>query len=304
MILLTVVITRAQTTTSPTPTFVIANLLAPEEEEGMINVEPKHNAHIEVKLKNVTQRKAVTSFFIYCLEEPNTFPDFSYLELVGKTNGAEGSTEDSFVEIHNIGDANIERVEFVMESTGTKESFLVSSASIDGINYFNSDYENESGKSIYKRITSEGSGSDICNSSYSYDVPNLVEDVWGDTGDKITNAREKLKYVRLNWGKNFAGASSSNRGSTTNIYAIKVYTDADITVGITEEQKTIDVQLFGRNLQLSEIADVYIYDIAGKIVAQYNDVDNAYLNYLNNGVYIIKTLGSNGQQSTQKVVVR
>lgn len=114
------------------------------------------------------------------------------------------------------------------------------------------------------------------------------------------------KYVKLIVSKSFGdgGVSADEMELPPYIYAIRFFakdTPTDIEV---EAQDKFSFELLGRNLQLNDIADVSIYDVTGRIATQYNDVDNAYLKHLKNGIYVIKATNGNGQEFTQKVVIR
>lgn len=111
------------------------------------------------------------------------------------------------------------------------------------------------------------------------------------------------KYIKLISNKSYAGVAIGFDANPM-IFAINLYAK-DTGTGIGEEDATaLDIQLYGRNLQLNELADVVIYDITGKLVAQYANVEDAYLDSLNGGVYVVKATNKNGQIATQKVVIK
>lgn len=300
LFLLAGVLATAQTT-STIPTFVITQFNAPQDVEGIVHTESKYDAQIQVKLRNVTAKTWADSFSIYCIENGN-FTDYPYVEMA-----KEGATDNSFVEIENLGEADIERIEYVMGAAG-KISKLICAPALKSesgsADYLNSDYELESGESVYKRIQVDGF-EDICDATFSYDVPKQIVNAWG--GEDILNAREAIKFIRLDWGDGlFADAPNPDKGGSANIFAIKIYTNANTsTVGVEEQEaEKPNIRLYGRNLQLSEFADITIYDITGKIAAQYSDIDNAYLDVFDVGVYLIRATNKNGQNTTQKVVIR
>ena len=301
-LLFTGLLLEAQTS-SPTPTFVITGMTAPAGVEGEIYHSTKHDAEISIKARNVSDFTVPGQFQMVCMPEgSNAFQNYQSLRMVNAAGNPAG--EHSYIEIHSKGAAHIEKVEFVLGASGS--SYLIAAASIDGVDYLG-DYLTDDLESVYTSITVENA-TDICNPGFSYEVPNTVTDLFGGSGTTIDDLREKVKYVRLNWGLDFAGGSSNNLNVSSILYAIKVYTNADtsITTGMENEEaeNALNVTLYGRNLQLSAPADVQVYDIAGKRVAAYKQVDDAYLDSLNEGIYIIRATDSQGKQNTEKVLLR
>lgn len=112
------------------------------------------------------------------------------------------------------------------------------------------------------------------------------------------------KYVKLIVTEAFADFYTDNMNSVPQIYAIRFFAK-DMGTSIEGDNKdAFGVELYGRNLQLSESADVLIYDVTGKVLQRYNNIDNVYLDSVNDGVYILKATNAIGQTVTQKVVVR
>lgn len=112
------------------------------------------------------------------------------------------------------------------------------------------------------------------------------------------------KYAKLIVTETFGNLSVSDMNASPLIYAIRFFAK-DTPTGIeVKKEDLFSFDLFDRNLQLKESVDVSIYETTGKLIAQYNDIDNAYLNYLQKGVYIIKASNKDGQQFTQKVAIK
>lgn len=111
------------------------------------------------------------------------------------------------------------------------------------------------------------------------------------------------KYIKLIANKSFANVSIGFNAYPM-ILAINLYAkDTGTSIG-SETEDALTINLYGRNLQISEPADVVIYDIAGKTVAQYVNMDNAYLNFLNDGIYVVSATNQKGQKTTQKILLR
>lgn len=121
------------------------------------------------------------------------------------------------------------------------------------------------------------------------------------------NTRElpaDTKFIKLISIDSFGWSGVMSYACKPQIHAINIYSK-DIGSSIDEnDQETLTIQIHGRNLQLSEFADVTIYDITGKSAAQYSDIDNTYLDTLDAGIYVIKATNKNGQNTAQKVVIR
>lgn len=297
---ITSIATIAQTTSSE-PTFIITELQAPQGEQGIVFSDSKYNATIEVSLKNATQKTWDGTLNISCLEE--VFYEYPYVQLVSDLNSADPSNP-SFVEIHSTGDAHIEKVEFILGTTG-QESKLVCSSSFDGTDYFSAMYEDtemiNGGYGVYKNITAAGVDN-ICNESYSYIVPTHVTD-WG--ANDYPDFRERAKYVRLNWVTGMSlGGNVPNRGIPTDLFAIKVYTNADTTVVGIEDQKEDQnsIQLNGDYLELTMSANVSIFDMNGKNLIAKNNTQQVDISSLNKGVYIVKAITDNKKALIKKIV--
>lgn len=116
----------------------------------------------------------------------------------------------------------------------------------------------------------------------------------------------KTKYVKMVVTADFGDLSGDDNMAEVSplIYAIRFFAKDTPTSIEGNSMDALDIELLGRNLQLGELADVVIYDFAGRVVAQYANVDNAYLDYLNEGLYVVKATTENGVAVSQKIVVR
>lgn len=286
-------------TTSAEPTHVVTHLTAPEDQEGVVYIESKYDSQIKINLRNVTPRLWAGSFNMSCVE--GDFYDYPYVEMVGNDNGTNSSSDHSFIEIRSLGIAHIEKVEFVM-GAASAESKLVCAPSFDGIDFFSAMDEDENYNPVYKNISVAGL-ENICNASYSYEVPTYISN-WA-TGIEYPEFRESVKYIRLNWGKMFSGTNTSNKGGTANLFAIKIYTNADTTVvGIDEEsQDQNSIDLKGQNLEMSSPANVQIVSVSGKVVISQKGVDQLDLSSLQQGVYIVKAIFADGKAVVKKIIL-
>lgn len=114
------------------------------------------------------------------------------------------------------------------------------------------------------------------------------------------------KYVKLIVSSSFCdgGVSAEEMSEPPYIYAIRFFAKDTGTSIERESDDTFNLELFGRNLQLGEFANVAIYDLTGRVVARYANVDNAYLGFLNEGLYVVNATSENGIEISQKIIVR
>lgn len=294
------------------PTFVITHMIAPEGGSGVVYRGSKSNAEIQVSVERVRPLQRDFSINMPCIGEveASTANPYPYLEME-KDNAA--TNDPSFIEIKNLGDAYIEKVRFAMASS-YQTSILVCGISLDGTLYLDENYvwpiEGEKGGELISQRITLNDGAGLCEDTYVYEVPDKADIVDWDMGEvtgTLLDIRKKVKTIRLNWGGIFAGQDGSLKGRAADIFAISVYTNADDDgTGIADERSNsaVKISVYGRNMQLSERADVIIYDIAGNAVAEYKGIEYAYLDMLNAGVYITKMKGEKGQVAVQKVIVK
>lgn len=112
------------------------------------------------------------------------------------------------------------------------------------------------------------------------------------------------KFIKLIANDAFGWSGVMSYESKPQIHAINIYANAKGTSVADEEQELLNIQLFGRNLQLSETANVTIYGITGKLIGKHSNINNAYLDSLESGVYIIEATTQNGFKSIQKVIIK
>lgn len=121
------------------------------------------------------------------------------------------------------------------------------------------------------------------------------------------NKRDVLpgtKYIKLLHTSDYLGIDEINMESKPQIHAIRFYAkDMGTSISGGTDRK-LEIRLYGRNLQLSQTADVTIYDITGKAVAQYRDIKDTYLDFLTGGLYVIMAVDKNGNKAIQKVAVK
>lgn len=140
--------------------------------------------------------------------------------------------------------------------------------------------------------------------NFEYEEPMLA---FNQTKCATENKREltaNTKFIKLIATDFFGFTGVSSYACKPQIHAINIYAkDTGTSLG-EETIDALDIQLHGRNLQLSEVVDVVIYDIAGKVVARINNTDNAYLDLVNSGIYVIQAVNGKGEKATQKVVIK
>lgn len=132
----------------------------------------------------------------------------------------------------------------------------------------------------------------------------LLRDGCATEDDNKRVVPSNAKYAKLIVTESFGDLSVSDMNASPLIYAIRFFAKDTPTSIESKDEAPFSFELFDRNLQINEIANVCIYEITGKVVAQYNNIDNAYLKHLENGIYIIKATNKNGQQTTKKVVIK
>lgn len=286
------------------PTFTITELFAPNGTEGVIYREIKYNSQIEIKLRNVTPKTFEGTFSPACLGD--TFYDYSYIEMANANTSSEESNDDSFIEIKNLGEADILRVEFIAGAAG-QNAKLTCAPSIDGVDYL-ADYETVQGKAISKSFTFEGPNGgemkDVCNPSYFYEVPEHIIDAWGD-GPEYNNFIKDAKFIRLNWGKRFAGTSGS-KGGSLNLFALKVYTNADTTIVGIEEEKSdneLTISLSAGRLSVSQESVIEVFSVRGEKVTHFNATTDADLTNLEKGIYIVKAKSIDSKKTAIKKII-
>lgn len=177
------------------------------------------------------------------------------------------------------------------------------------------------GSSQYRQVLTGFSDKGTADSDYYMNWEDPIADV-GDPSfvlysdecanqaeDNFENKRlvpEGAKYMKLIVSKSFCdgGVSAEEMGLSPYIYAIRFFAK-DTPTGIEDNStETLDIELFGRNLQLGELADVVIYDLTGRVVKKYANVDNAYLDCLNEGLYVVNATTENGVEVSQKIFIR
>lgn len=115
---------------------------------------------------------------------------------------------------------------------------------------------------------------------------------------------EGTKYIKLVASDFFGFSGVNSYACKPQIHAINLYAkDTGTSIG-EQTSETLSIELYGRNLQLNEMAGVVVYDIAGKVIAKFNNIDNAYLDFVNSGVYVISAANEKGEKATQKVVIK
>lgn len=312
-ILLLSILTIASTnldaaTTHPEPTFVAVKLKAPTGDEGIVYTASKYDASIEIKLRNVTQKTWPSIFYPSCIEDAQY--DMPYVEMANGNSVAPGAKDHSFLEIKSTGIAHIERVEFVA-GAAAKTANLSCSASIDGVDYLG-DYIIKGTYDPLRKpiqfIAPIDGDIIVCDPTYFYDVPESIEfdDFFGGSGPDYPQFREDAKYIRLNWSDLPWGGSINSKGDPVNLFAIKVYTNADKTVvGIENETKdSFDVSLINEKLTITENADVQIYSLQGKLIMSVQNIDNLELSDMIQGMYIVKAQSVDKKRTIVKKILK
>lgn len=295
-------------TTDPDPTFVVVKLNAPTGDEGIVYTASKYDAAIEVRFRNVTQKTWPSIFYPECIEEPQY--DMPYLEMANSKSVTPNANEHSFLEIKSTGIAHIERVEFVA-GAAAKASNLICSASIDGVDYLGDYIIKGSFTTLRKSISfpaPSGGEIQVCNATAFYEVPEAIEfdDFFGGSGPDYPKFREDAKYVRLNWSDKPFGGGSSPKGDPVNIFAIKIYTNADKTVvGIeNEELEKFDITLAGEKLIITENANIQLYSLQGKLIMSVNNVEELDITNIPQGMYIVKAQSADKTQTVVKKIMK
>lgn len=295
-------------TTSSKPTFTVVNLAVPSGDEGIVHTETKYDAGIEIKFRNVTAKQWDGILVPACLDD--SFYDMPYIEMVNANTSDPKAKDHSFLEIKSTGQAHIERVEFVA-GAAAKRANLICAASIDGADYLNNYVLPGTTSFIRKSIAFAApiNGEiELCGVNSFYEVAESVEyfTLLGGSGPDYPEFRKEVKYIRLNWSSEQFAGSAGGKGDPVNIFAIKIYTNADTTiVGIEEDKEDkLDVSLVGEILMLSEASDLQIYSSQGELVVNTNNVEELNLSGLTAGMYIVKAQSLDKKQTVVKKIIR
>lgn len=225
------------------------------------------------------------------LPDPGTASQYGIFTLKGNMGAPYAQSPSILIEFPKSG--NITDVQITGRSAGGSASYILSGFSWTGTAEmdFNVNWDDPNEEYIPYFVFPSNICATVDHSKR--EVP-LQEDT-----------EKPAKYLQLAVSEYaFDNAQLTDMNSAPQVYAIRFFAKDTGTSVELNEQTALDIQLYGRNLQLSEVADVAIYDITGKVVAQYNDIESAYLGQLNGGIYVISATTLDGVKVNQKMVIK
>ena len=276
---------------------------ASSETQSLIAQYTSENTSLKVYAKNFMTATLSSAQMLSCLNEtaPGTYP---YIILTNN-DVTNNSGLSAYLDIVNEGEDFIRKIEIIgYTQGGNGYASLITSLSVDGTNYLDNYYvDKASGISIARDIMLLGFG-DACydNIEYglsSYEIPETAK----KGAEEINNLPQRTKSIRINWSSGEFAGMVTVRGDAPQIAAIRVYMEKSITTNIASDtQESLNVTLNGSTINVSEDADISVYNLAGNVVANISNAQQIDLTGQAKGLYIVKAKANKSGQAVVKKI--
>lgn len=238
---------------------------------------------------NVTlQRHQFETLTSACIVLDKEYATFNYVTMFDDASlvptNANNRAYSAYVMFEPVGDFRITKIDLIGHARGAQASSLVLGISVTDTTYSTGRPPKDD------FITSDAGGptAQLIDFNPAYTGTDICEVVEMPIGSGDADFQREVKFIRLNWNNARFAGYTVDRGTPLDLFGFRIYTDITVT-GIEDvESNNYAMVQRGDVLEFTEMSDIEIYSLSGKLVTKVRGVTEVSVDSFQRGAYVIK----------------
>ena len=216
------------------------------------------------------------------------------------------TTKGGYIDIINESDQNITHVQYVGgANSGSQSSYLFFEIGANASDLNNDEYYygNTMGDPLINSIIRFYSdNSEACDQLPILSIPETAYKGF-ITFEPVNNFRNYAKHLRVTYGNGNGIVTNPASSVVTELYGIRIWLEDETPTNIASDiQESLNVTLNGSTINVSEDADISVYNLAGNAVANTSNAQQIDLTGQAKGLYIVKAKANKSGQAVVKKI--